>query len=77
MNGHNYPKGCPGATWFNGDPSATYCEGFDSAKTKIVYPWWKKCCEWNGSSCMPKEKGKIMNIYIGLQKNCTFLQFIT
>ena len=64
MNGRFYPKGCPGAVYIDNNPSATYCGGFNSAKTKIAYPWWKKCCKWNGSLCIPKEKGKTMNIYI-------------
>ena len=64
MNGRLYPKGCPGAVYIDNNPSATYCGGFNSAKTKIAYPWWKKCCKWNGSLCIPKEKGKTMNMYI-------------
>ena len=53
MNGKNYAKGCPGAVWTDGNPAEVYCEGqieTDGAK----YPWWKKCCSWDGSKCQPK-----------------------
>ena len=49
MNGHNYPPGCPGAVWHNGDPSELYCNGKNGA-----YPWWSYCCYWTGTECRPK-----------------------
>ena len=47
MNGDSFPKGCPGALWFNGDPSETYCTNDEN------YPWWQKCCRWTGTECVP------------------------
>ena len=49
MNGDSFPKGCPGAVWNNWDPSETYC---------IDYLWWKNCCKWTGTECVP-QNGKI------------------
>ena len=54
MSGPGYAKGCPGAVWTtDGKPSERYCKGL--IKTDgATYPWWKKCCLWDGSKCQPK-----------------------
>ena len=45
----NFPDGCTGAVWSDGTPSKKYCSNDNR------FPWWKKCCYWNGSKCLPKE----------------------
>ena len=50
MYPNEYPKwgyGCSGAVYQDGEPSKLYCTDDDK------YPWWKSCCQWNGSSCIP------------------------
>ena len=42
----SYGSGCPGAVYSNGNPSRDYCQ--DKS-------WWKACCKWNGSQCIPKD----------------------
>ena len=51
VNAGTSKKGCPGAVWSTGEPSETYCTNSASGN---LYPWYKKCCEWNGSKCVPK-----------------------
>ena len=53
MNGVAYPIGCPGAVWSNGNSSDKYCAGLDS-NGAMSYPWWKDCCKWDGTKCVPK-----------------------
>ena len=45
----NFPDGCTGAVWSDGTPSKKYCSNDNR------FPWWKNCCYWNGSKCLPKE----------------------
>ena len=52
MNGGEFPHGCPGAVESNGDPSQENCAG--GAHIGGAYPWWKDCCKWDGSKCIPK-----------------------
>ena len=40
-------RGCPAAIYSNGNPSRDYCQ--DKS-------WWKACCKWNGSQCIPKDE---------------------
>merc|ERR1719281_332004 len=49
MQGGGFPRGCKGAVWSGGDPSASYCSG-DGGR----YPWWAECCEWVDNACRPK-----------------------
>ena len=60
MNGHRFQEGCPGAVWFDGSPSKTYCQN-DGEQ----FPWWETCCSWNGEQCVPKgDICEIIYIYI-------------
>ena len=52
MNGHEFPRGCPGAVWSNGHPSRTYCKNIGESNGR--FPWWEACCKWNGHKCVPK-----------------------
>ena len=53
MNGGAYPIGCPGAVWSDGNSSDKYCAGLDFSGA-MSYPWWKDCCKWDGTKCVPK-----------------------
>ena len=48
MNGGNYPNGCPGAVYANGEPAYAYC-------TDGSYPWWTACCVWENGACVAAE----------------------
>ena len=54
MNGYNYPTGCAGAVWQNGEFTATYCSGLN-VEGENEYPWWTNCCEWTGDACVASE----------------------
>lgn len=59
MSGPDFPKGCPGAVFWFGWPSKLFCEGRrveTDGKVDWLYPWWKKCCYWDGNICQPKCK---------------------
>ncbi len=42
-------SGCKSAVWSNGKPSRSYCLNEDKR-----FPWYSKCCEWNGQACIPR-----------------------
>ena len=55
MNGQSHGTGCGGAVNIDGNPNQHYCKGDGYNKEK--YPWYKKCCEWDGNECQPKQFG--------------------
>ena len=56
MNGAVHSKGCPGAVWMNGNPSAHYCNGggIDETQNSFRYPWWQECCTFVNNKCQIK-----------------------
>ena len=61
LQGPGYPTGCAGAVWHaDKSPAERYCKG-DRQITlasldvpEYKYPWYPKCCYWNGSSCVDR-----------------------
>ena len=51
-----HSKGCPGAVWMNGNPSAHYCNGggIDETQNSFRYPWWQECCTFVNNKCQIK-----------------------
>ena len=58
MNGHQFEKGCKGAVWADGKASKPYCS--NTGQSFGRFSWWASCCQWKGSTCLPKplKKGK-------------------
>ena len=58
LNGFQNIKGCNGALTRSREPSQTYCEGrtYSSSPQSVMirYPWYKKCCYFDGKYCLPK-----------------------
>ena len=61
MNGNAFPNGCPGAVNHVGVPAEPYCAGTNYGGGALIYPWWKDCCAWSGTECVPK--GNILHIF--------------
>ena len=40
-------RGCAAAIYSNGEHSRDYCQ----SESKL---WWRACCTWDGSQCIPK-----------------------
>ena len=65
MNPGKGSNGCPGAVWSTGNPSKNFCKGQDSEGKDGKYPWWSKCCYWDGNSCKPNSSlGNLFDIYL-------------
>ena len=58
LNGFQDIRGCNGAVTTSKEPSQTYCEGrtYSSSPQSVMirYPWYKKCCYFDGKYCRPK-----------------------
>ena len=53
-----HKKGCDAAVWSDGNPSKDYCTNTgqyqDISGNRARLQWWKACCNWDGSKCVPK-----------------------